>query len=248
MKKYLFKRLSIVAWATFVLICVTSCMSTNQCTCPYFADGRCRLGFDTSTHATFASRDTVADDSLLRALLDLSKYELVQYVPEAPKPLVWLDDSIPEDLSPMLSSVKTGNSRIMPRDVTMDNTENALYLYYTVNSQGNPDPLRLRLQYYADDPLQYYEVVFLIDGFEYRFKPENIHRGKGNGRMIWENSDDVVKASDKDLIYALSHCKWAEMTLLASNHINHKKELTEDQINDFYNVLQLYRNAGGVIE
>lgn len=227
---------------------LTSCASmfrNSQCHCTH--EGQCGVGQVVVAHEP-VHRDSAADDSLLEALLDLSKYELKNMLPEAPKPMVWLDDSIPESNDELMTRVKTGNSRIMPKDVTMDNTENAIYLYYTVDANGNPDPLHLRIQYYADDPLQYYEVVFLIDGFEYRFKPENIHRGKGTGRMIWENSDDVVKTTDKDLIYALSHCHWAEMTLLAANHINHKKELTEDQIEDFYHVLQLYRKAGGVIK
>ena len=236
--------------ATAMMLGATSCASlfnngSGTCHCGY--NGQCGLGATAVSHQP-VQRDTMADDSLLNALLDLSKYELKQYLPEEPKPMVWLDDSIQETRSELLTRVKTGNSRIMPADVTMDVSDNAIYLYYTENADGTPTPLRLRIQYYADDPLQFYEVVFLIDGFEYRFKPQNIERGKGKGRLIWERSDDPLKAENKDLIYALAHCNWAEMTLLATNGINHRKELTDDQIKDFYNVLQLYRLAGGVIE
>jgi hypothetical protein len=244
-------RLLPIAAAVAMAVGATSCAALfnggRMCRCTHPGPCVCCETGVVVSHQP-VERDTAADDSLLTALLDLSKYELKRMLPEAPKPMVWLDDTIAETRDDLLTRVKTGNSRIMPRDVTMDNRENAIYFYYDENADGTVGPLRLRIQYYADDPLQYYEVVFLIDGFEYRFKPVNIERGKDKGRLIWEHSDDIVKPENKDLIYALSHCKWGEMTLLASNHINHRKELTEDQIKDFYHVLQLYRLAGGEIK
>ena len=242
-------RLLTIAAAVAMIVGTTSCASLfnagRACHCTH--EGQCGVGAAVVAHQP-VERDSAADDSLLHALLDLSKYELKSMLPEAPKPMVWKDDTISETREELLERVKTTNSRIMPRDVTMDNSENAIYLYYNENADGTTGPLHLRIQYYADDPLKFYEVVFLIDGFEYRFKPVNLERGKDKGRLIWEHSDDVLKVENKDLLYALSHCHWAEMTLLATNGINHRKELTEDQIEDFYHVLQLYRLAGGEIK
>ncbi|MBO4870619.1 MAG: hypothetical protein J5565_01385 [Muribaculaceae bacterium] len=193
-------------------------------------------------------RDTVADDSLLSVLLDLSKYELKSYLPEEPQRIVWLDDTIHETQEELMSGLKFKDGQYMPIGVTTSNSDNAIYFCFKEQADGTPEPLRLRIQYYADDPLQYYEAVFNINGFEYRFKPEKINRGKEKPKFYWENSDDAVKAVDKDLVYALSHGQWGEMILLASNGIHHRKALTEAQIKDFYNVLHLYLLKGGKID
>ncbi len=193
-------------------------------------------------------RDTAADDSLLSALLDLSKYELKSYLPEAPKRIVWRDDPVTDSPEQLQAKVKSGNIGVMPMGVSTDNSENAVYLHFADGPDGKPGPLHLRIQYYADDPLNYYEAVFTINGFDYHFKPGNFKRGKGKGRMIWENSDDPVTAADKDLLYALAHCDWALLKLLAPNGINHNKQLTDDQLEAFRHVLNLYLLRGGVIE
>ena len=195
-----------------------------------------------------AQRDTAADDAMLSELLDLSKYELKSYLPEAPKPIVWQDTPIVDDANELMSHLKSGSIGLMPAGVSTDNTENAIYLYFKDGTNGKPEPLRLRIQYYADDPLNFYEAAFTINGFDYTFQPTNFKRGKGKGRMIWENSDDVVTAAGKDLVYALAHCDWAVLKLLAPNGINHNKQLSDEQLKAFRHVLNLYLLKGGTIE
>ena len=205
-----------------------------------------RQSLNLSTHPT--SRDSAAEDSILNELLDLSKYELKSYLPEEPKRLVWQDDSITVPVDSLMPKVKNGQLGMMPWGVSTDNTENAIYLYFKEDADGRPEPLRLRIQYYADDPLNFYEAEFSINGFEYHFKPSNFQRGKSGGKMIWENSDDVVTVADKDLIYALAHCDWAILKLLAPNGINHNKQLSDEQLAHFRNMLNLYLLKGGKIE
>ena len=120
----------------------------------------------------------------------------------------------------------------------------------SADGEGNGarvDPLHLRVQYYADDPLQFNEILFTIDGFDYSYRALSPQRGKGAGRMIWEFSDQEVASSDRDLLYALSHANWVRMSLVGSDGTKHVKLLTETQIRDFYLVLQLFRLLGGRI-
>ena len=192
-----------------------------------------------------------ADRSLIDELLN-KDYSLVEYLPPEPKRPVWQDDPIVESESELLSQVsksspQTGTTRYMPRDVTMASTENAFYAYFTT-SGSRVEPLRLRVQYYADDPLQFNDILFEINGFDYNYRAISPRRGKGTGRMIWEESDQVVQRGDKDLLYALSHANWVRMSLIGADGTKHVKMLTEKQIRDFYSILQLYRLLGGRIE
>ena len=194
---------------------------------------------------------STADKSVINELLN-KDYSLVEYLPAAPQPLRWKDDPIRETENELLmqvskSSPQTGTMRYMPRDVSMSRTENAFYAYFTT-SGGRVDPLRLRVQYCADDPLLFNDIQFQIDGFDYRYRANSPQRGKGTGRMIWEESDQVVVAANKDLLYALSHAHWVRMALVGADGTKHVKMLTEKQIRDFYSILQLYRLLGGVID
>lgn len=252
MEKKWLSHITAVAAVTALTLGTTSCASlfgNRNCRCTHPGPCVCcETGVGAIVGHRPVQRDTAADDSLLSQLLDLSKYELKTYIPEAPKRLVWQDDTIHETPSALMSGLKNVNSKYMPTSVTMDNSDNAIYFYFTENADGTLSPLHLRIQYYADDPLQFYEAVFYINGFDYHFKPALVERGKAKPKYFWENSDDVVGVSQKDLLYALSHGQWGEVVLLAGNGINHKKSFTEDQIKDFYNVLYLYLLKGGKLE
>ena len=192
-----------------------------------------------------------ADKSLLNELLN-KNYDLVEYVPAAPQRLVWRDDPIVETENELLmrlskSSPQTGTVRYMPRGVSMSRTDNSFFAYFTTDG-SRVDRLRLRVQYYADDPLRFNDIQFTIDGFDYSYRATSPRRGKGTGRMIWEESDQAVASTDKDLLYALSHAHWVRMSLVGADGTKHVKMLTETQIQDFYSILQLYRLLGGRLD
>lgn len=192
-----------------------------------------------------------ADKSLLNELLN-KNYDLVEYVPAAPQRLVWRDDPIVETENELLmrlskSSPQTGTVRYMPRGASMSRTDNSFFAYFTTDG-SRVDRLRLRVQYYADDPLRFNDIQFTIDGFDYSYRATSPRRGKGTGRMIWEESDQAVASTDKDLLYALSHAHWVRMSLVGADGTKHVKMLTETQIQDFYSILQLYRLLGGRLD
>ena len=182
---------------------------------------------------------------LMRALLNKS-YDIVEYdfTPDVPKAMVWIDEPVTEQKDDLMKEMNQNGSRVMPRSASMAQTDNDMYFYFT---QGidKPERLRFRIQYYADDPLEYSSIKFLIDGFDYEYVPGKTNRGREGKRMYWENSDEPLKASDKDLVYALSHCNWARATIVGDHGVNHVRMLSDAQLKAFYNTLKLYLLLGG---
>lgn len=189
------------------------------------------------------SRERASLDSLLAidyTLPDYSKYFR----------LTWKDEPVNESNGQLaehlqLQDLQGGaEQRYCPRDVSMDSTSNALYFYFDMKN-GRPEPLRLRAQYCADDPLGIAKVSFVINGYDYSFTPSNTQAGKSGSRLFWENFDQRLTAADKDLVYALAHCKWARVIYVGDRGFNHVKKLTPEQIKDFYYTLSMYRKLGG---
>lgn len=189
------------------------------------------------------------DMAELDSLLNID-YTIVDYAElYKPKPLKWKDEPVTEttdELRPYFKSLRSefGRDCLVPRDVTMGHTDNQIYFYFDDNG-STPSELRLRAQYYADDPLSMDHVKFEVNGFDYIFKPTSIQSGKNGKSMYWETFDNALKTSDKDMIYALSHATTASVTFVSSAGINHHIPISESQIKDFYRTLQLYRNMGG---
>lgn len=191
------------------------------------------------------SVDMAALDSLLNI-----DYTIVDYAElYKPKPLKWQDEpltSTADELKPYFKSLRSelGQECLIPKDVTMGHSDNQVYFYFDDNGSA-PTALRLRAQYYADDPLMMDHVKFIVNGFDYIFHPTAIQTGKNGSRMYWETFDNALNSQDKDLIYALSHASWASVTFISSTGINHNIDLTKEQIQDFYRTLQLYQHLGG---
>ncbi len=163
--------------------------------------------------------------------------------------MVWKNEPIVETTGELLPffnrSKEAGLVLYLPNGVTLTNDNNDLFFYFYAEG-AKPQELRLRSQYFADDPLAIERLQFTIDGFNYYFKPGKVERGKKGAKMFWETSDDKLSSSDKDLVYALAHCKkWARLTYIGANGFNHVRKLTKSQIQNFYHTLQLYRLLGG---
>ena len=250
MNKTLSYRLAIPALACSAALLTTSCVSlfgNRNCHCTH--PGPCVCCDQEQTQRVVVGhrpvqQDTTYDKTLLNELLS-KDYSLHEYLPEEPKRLVWVDEPVSATQTELQNYVKFSGGWTMPRDVSTDNTENALYFYFTERADGTPEPLRLRLQYYADDPLKFVKLHFIIDGFDYYFTPTNFKRGKGKGIMIWENSDDPLTSADKDLVYALTHCKWCQLKIIGASGMQHVKMINDSQFNDFRHTLQLYLLKGG---
>lgn len=202
-------------------------------------------------YATPKSAEQRAADAREKAHLDsllAIDYTLPDYSSLYPSRLTWKDEPVRESREQLLSSVNRsdlkGETRYVPKDVTIGNDTNALFFYFDVKNK-RPLSLRLRAQYYADDPLGIEKLKFVIDGFDYYFTPSAVTTGSDGYNRYWENFDNSLSTRDKDLVYALAHCSWARVTYIGDRGFNHVKMLTKEQIKDFYNTLQLYRVMGG---
>ena len=192
---------------------------------------------------------STADKSLMKELLS-KDYSIKKYEPiyEQPKPITWKNDPVSRDVNELLTHVsgtsKGGVTLYTPKGISMTNDANEVFFCFE-STNGQPRRLHLRVQYYADDPLNYSDISFTIDGFNYEFRPSRPSRGKLGARMYWEQSEDALTAQHKDLVYALSHCHWARMSLKGADGMNHVKMLSQKQLDAFARVLELYRAMGG---
>ncbi len=196
--------------------------------------------------ATAEQHSTVDKDWLNKLLsTDYTIKGIDSYMPQR---LRWADDPVPaaSSLLPDFSelSMPGGATRYLPQGVTMDSTCNALYLYFDTRA-GHPGALHLRAQYYADDPLGIDSVTVVANGFVYTYVPRTVNRGRGRGRMIWENFDDAVTADMKDLVYALSHAKQVLVKYTGSTGFSHVKEMTPAEVTAARRSIDLYRSLGG---
>ena len=125
-------------------------------------------------------------------------------------------------------------------------TSNEVYFAFAM-AEGDslPGPLRLCVRYCADDPLDFDQLIFSIDGYDYLFYPSDHHHSTLPDGLYCETSDDVLTASYKDLAYALAHSNWVALKLVSTRGIHHVKMLTDGQRSDFAATLDLYRLLGG---
>lgn len=130
--------------------------------------------------------------------------------------------------------------------VSFTPTSNEVYFAFAM-AEGDslPGPLRLCVRYCADDPLDFDQLIFSIDGYDYLFYPSDHHHSTLPDGLYCETSDDVLTASYKDLVYALAHSNWVALKLVSTRGIHHVKMLTDGQRSDFAATLDLYRLLGG---
>lgn len=195
-------------------------------------------------------QSSTVDKSLMKTLLS-KDYSIKKYEPlyEVPKPITWKDDPVSNDvagLKALLDGNRKGAATLYtPKGVSMTNEANEVFFCFESDGSRASSRLHLRVYYYADDPLNYSDIQFTIDGFNYDFHPKRPERGKLGARMYWEQSDDALSSQHKDLVYALSHCHWARMSLKGADGMNHVKMLTKAQLEAFASTLELYRAMGG---
>ena len=150
-----------------------------------------------------------------------------------------------EQLTPGFTMDEDGDC--YSRYVTRDNSSNELYFVFKMGEDSLPGPLRLCVQYCADDPLDFDQLIFTIDGYDYPFYPSTTEHGTIGEDLYWERSDDVLQPVHKDLVYALAHSNWVALKLLSTRGIHHVKLLTDGQRSDLANTLDLYRLLGGTL-
>lgn len=185
---------------------------------------------------------TPAEQAALDSLLG-GDYSLTEY---GYRRMTWRDLPVTttiEQLMPGFEVDEAGDCH--SRYVARDKSSNEVYFAFAMGEDSVPGPLRLRVQYCADDPLDFDQLIFNIDGYDYPFYPSNHEGGAIDDVYFWECSDDVLQPVHKDLVYALAHSNWIVLKLMSTRGIHHVKMLTDGQRTDFAHTLDLYRLLGG---
>ncbi len=159
-----------------------------------------------------------------------------------------IDSTKIKELSPYFNIKKdefdsNGKMLYEPKSAPKYANRNGIYCYFSVQN-GTPDPLRFRVQYYADDWLFFGRLKFSIDDKAFEFIPLETETDCGDGGMIWEWFDEPLSNSDKELIYALSNAKSAKMKFIGKQYYD-IKTITKAQITDIKRTLDLYHAMGG---
>lgn len=201
-------------------------------------DSNAVVGRRLKQHTSKTPAEQAALDSLLGGDYSLTEYGY--------RRMTWRDLPVTATLDQLMPSFtvdETGDC--YSRYVSRDKLSNEVYFTFTMNEDSVPGPLRLHVQYCADDPLDFDQLIFTIDGFNYPFYPSDHEHGTLDGGLYWECSDDVLKPVHKDLVYALAHSNWVALKLMSTRGIHHVKMLTDGQRTDFAHTLDLYRLLGG---
>lgn len=187
---------------------------------------------------------TAAEQAALDELLN-TDYSIKEYGMGIRR-MVWHDEPVTATIEQLLPYITTDGGECLSKYVNREKTSNEAYFVFTFQDSV-VGPLRLCVQYCADDPLNYDELTFNIDGFDYMLYPSDPQRGKLDGNLYWEMSDDELRTAHKDLVYALAHSHWVILKLKGESGISHVKMLSDGQRDDFAHIWALYRLLGGEI-
>jgi len=189
-----------------------------------------------------ATTKTPQQQAALDSLLSID-YSIKEY---GYRRMTWRDLPVTatlDQLMPGFTVDETGDC--FSKYVSRDSISNEVYFTFAIGQDSVPGPLRLRLQYCADDPLDFDQLLFTIDGYDYPYYPSSHMSGTSGSNLYWEMCDDVLQPAYKDLVYALAHSNWVALKLMSTRGIHHVKMLTDGQRADFASTLDLYRLLGG---
>lgn len=166
---------------------------------------------------------------------------------EAGKRMTWRDEPVTVTLDQLMPFMVLDNGEYRSKYVTGDSVGNEVYFAFDLDEDSVPGPLRLCVNYCGDRAIEYDQVVFTVDGFDYAFYPSSPRHGRTAGGQYWAASDDELQHAYRDLVYALTHGQWAMLKLMGMNGGSRIKMLTDGQLEDLFNTLALYRLLGGEI-
>ena len=196
-----------------------------------------RLTPDYQRKTTKTAAEQAALDSLLAIDYGIKEYGY--------RRMTWQDLPVRATIEQLMPAFTVDeNGDCYSKYVSREKGSNEVYFTFSIGEDSLPGPLRLRVQYCADDPLDFDQLVFTIDGYDYMFYPSNLQHGTLDGGLYWEISDDELKPGYRDLVYALAHSNWVALKLMSTRGINHVKMLTDGQRADFANTLDFFLLLG----
>lgn len=166
---------------------------------------------------------------------------------DAPQRLVWRDEPVTATIDQLMPyCVVDDDGDCRSKYVTIDEPGNEVYFAFSL-IDSLPGPLRLCVRYGGEMPMDFDQLMFTIDGFDYTFFPADVQHGRTDGGTYWATSDDEINPAYRDLVYALAHAHWGMIKMQHSGGGNIVKILTDGQRQDFANTLALFLLLGGSI-
>lgn len=161
---------------------------------------------------------------------------------------VWRDEPVVVPLDQLMLGMTVEGGEYRSKYVSGDSVSNEVYFAFTIpEGDSVPEPLRLCVHYCGDIQVDYDQLVFTIDSYDYLFYPSTARYGVAADGRYWAASDDELQSPYRDLIYALAHGKWVMLKFMGSHGVSRVKVLNEGQLEDFANTLSLYLLMGGEI-
>jgi hypothetical protein len=161
--------------------------------------------------------------------------------------LVWRDEPVTSSIDQLMPyCIVDDDGDCRSKYVSVDEPRNEVYFTFAVNDSLT-GPLRLCVRYLGETPMDFDQLVFTIDGFDYMFYPTDVQHGLTDSGSYWSISDNEVHPAYKDLVYALAHGHWGIMKMQGSGGVSLVKMLTDGQRDDFARTLALYLLLGGSI-
>lgn len=160
--------------------------------------------------------------------------------------MTWRDEPIVTPIDQLLPGVTVDDGEYRSKYVSVDSLSNEVYFAFTIpEGDSVPGPLRLCLHYSGDMAIDYDQVIFTIEEYNYLFYPVVTRHGITATGQYWMVSDDELQYPHRDLVYALSHGRWGMIKFLGTHGASRVKVLNDGQLNDFANTLSLYLLLGG---
>ena len=159
--------------------------------------------------------------------------------------MTWRDEPVTAKLDQLMPFMTMDEGEYRSSYVTGDSLSNEVYFAFDLGEDSIPGPLRLCIHYCGDTPMDFDQVVFNINGYDYSFYPSEPRHGKTSAGQYWALSNDELRSPYRDLVYALAHGQWGMIKLQGSGGVNRVKVLNNGQLDDFANTLALYLLLGG---
>jgi len=227
----IFKVFQIVLFETILLFFICSCSNANRSPVdkPTVEDNIIQKKIDDSIEA----ENIAAEEERIR-LIEKSKADSLAHIEDSLKAMKVLalmkNFKIKKDEFSNNVWYEHNNS---PRY----RNSNGFYFYFGVNEDIGVGALRMVLQYYDDDWLFVKNIIFSIDGENYKFVPEDMKRDNSGG-YIWEWFDEAIDPQS-DLVQALSNSHSVKIKLNGSDYYD-IRTLNQRQIQAVKETYELY--------
>ncbi|MGN0213791.1 MAG: hypothetical protein ACI4AH_03155 [Muribaculaceae bacterium] len=121
-----------------------------------------------------------------------------------------------------------GSNRLVPKLAPVTVEQNSIFLYFDVPGTNSVGPISMRVQYYADDPLDTQSVEFTINGEKYSVAAKGLST-KQRGIFTSEWFDVEMTGENDALLQAMGYANYVKLKFIGKS-CNHIKSLTDEQV------------------